>query len=183
MVYIILGQGFEEIEAISPCDILRRGEVEACYAAVGDSLTVAGGHGIRVEADTLVRNISPVAGDYILIPGGMGGVDSIKADKTAMDMIKKAASGGTKLAAICAGPSVLAALGLLGGKHITCYPGCEDIIPGAVIDTSKAVSRDGDLVTGRAPGAAVEFGLSLLEAIAGKEKAKEVADGMVFKFG
>lgn len=179
MVYIILGQGFEEIEAVAPGDILRRGNVKVCYAAVGDCKTVAGAHGIKIEADAKLSDITPSKDDYLLVPGGMGGVNSIKADKSAMALIKSAAESGTRLAAICAGPSVLASLGLLREKRITCYPGCENLMADAVTDISKPVLSDGTLLTGRAPGSAIEFGLALLEIIAGEAAAKDVQAGMV----
>ena len=113
MVYIILGQGFEEVEAVAPGDILRRGGVEVRYAAAGSSLSVPGSVGITLQADVLARDIAPKKGDTLVVPGGMGGVNTIKHDDAVMAMIAKAAENGAELAAICAGPSVLAKLGLL----------------------------------------------------------------------
>lgn len=180
MVYIILGKGFEEIEAVAVYDILRRGKVETVFAAVGADTLVPGGCEMTVKAEKLVSEISPKEGDYIVIPGGMGGVNSMKADTMTMNLIKASAEKGVKLAAICAGPSVLAALGLLDGKSITCYPGCEDIMPGAVCDTNRKAAVDGSLVTGRAPGAAIDFGLALLGVISGDKAADEVRRGLVY---
>lgn len=181
MVYIILGQGFEEIEAVAPGDILRRGGVKVCYAAVGSALAVLGSTGISVTADTLVRDIRPTAGDTIVIPGGMGGVDAIKHDETAMAMIARAAKDGAELAAICAGPSVLAKLDLLDGRNITCYPGCEKLMGRAVCHCEKATEQDGTLITGRAPGAALDFGYALLAHLRGTRTADAVRESMHYR--
>ena len=178
MVYIILGTGFEEIEAVAPVDILRRGGVELSFAAVGEKKLVSGAHGIVIEADVLFSETHPCGDDYIVIPGGMGGVNSIKGDKTAMDKIKAAAESGAKLAAICAGPSVLAELGLVEGQSITCYPGCESLMGGANVDIARAVVCD-SVITGRAPGSAIDFGVALLSAIAGEETAANVRTALV----
>ena len=180
MVYIILGKGFEEIEAIAPCDILRRGGVPVSFAGVESGKIVEGAHGISVATDIAVSDISPAKEDCFVIPGGMGGVNSIKADKTAMSLIKKAADIGCNLAAICAGPSVLASLGILEGRHITCYPGCEDMMGGAVCKTTHPSFADGNLITGRAPAAALDFGLALLAHLAGGDITEEVRRSLVY---
>ena len=171
MVYIILGEGFEEIEAVAPCDILRRGGVSVSFAAVGEQKAVTGSRGISLLADILASEIVPSADDTFVIPGGMGGVTSIKSNMAAMKLIATAAKSGASLAAICAGPSVLAQLGLLKGRHITCYPGCEDIMDGAICDASSPTLADGTLITGRAAGSAIEFGLRLLSHLKGEETA------------
>lgn len=181
MVYIILGQGFEEVEAVAPGDILRRGGVDVCYAAVGASLEVPGSTGITVTADVLVRNIAPANGDTVVIPGGMGGVNAIKHDAKTMDMISSAAKNGSELAAICAGPSVLAKLGLLDGKNITCYPGCEKLMGKAICHCEKATVQDGSLVTGRAPGAALDFGYALLAHLKGERVSEDVRESMCYR--
>lgn len=180
MVYIILGQGFEEIEAVAPCDILRRVNVPVCFAAVGNEKAVSGSHGITVAADVLVSDITPSSGDIIVIPGGMGGVNSIKADETAMKMISAAAKSGSGLAAICAGPSVFAVLGLIDGKQITCYPGCENMMGKAICSYDKSTVTDGKLITGRAPGSAIDFGLALLTHIKGSQWAEKIRMELVY---
>lgn len=179
MVYIILGKGFEEIEAVSPGDILRRGGVSVSYVSADSERTVQGAHGISLVADSCVSEVSPQEGDTVLIPGGMGGVESILASKTAMDFIKSAFDKGALLSAICAGPKVFARLGLLEGKNITCYPGCEDMMAGAICHTDKSVVEDKGLISARAPGSALEFGLSLLSHLAGEEKAKTIGSELV----
>lgn len=179
MVYIILGKGFEEIEAVTPGDILRRGGVPVLYVSVNDEKTVTGAHGISFLADGCVSGLSPSSGDTIVIPGGMGGVESIISSKAAMDFIRSAADKGAFLSAICAGPGVLARLGLLKGKNITCYPGCENMMAGAFCSSAESVIKDEGLITARAPGSAFDFGLSLLSHIAGAEAAEAVRSGLV----
>lgn len=181
MVYIILGQGFEEIEATAPGDILRRGGVEVRYAAAGSSLSVPGSVGITLQADVLARDIAPKRGDTVVIPGGMGGVNTLKHDDAVMAMIAKAAENGAELAAICAGPSVLAKLGLLDGKNITCYPGCEKLMGKAVCHCDQSTMLDGTLVTGRAPGAALDFGYALLAHLRGERASEDVREGMCYR--
>lgn len=180
MVYIFLGRGFEEIEAVAPYDILKRGAVPVKYAAVGNNIDVEGGHGIRVTADLFVGDIKPSKDDLFVIPGGMGGVDSIKSDKAAMALLGSAAKLGSGLAAICAGPSVLASLGLLDGRQITCYPGCEDMMGKAKCRTEFSIMNDAGLITGRAPGSAIDFGLALLERTVGAAVSEKARKSLVY---
>ncbi len=180
MVYIVLGKGFEEIEALTPCDILRRGGVSVSLAAVGNEKSVAGSHGISVNADVLIRDVLATANDTVVIPGGMGGVNTIKSDKTAMEFIGRAAKLGVALAAICAGPSVLAELGLIDGKEITCYPGNENMMGKAHCSCEKSTVTDGELITGRAPGASIDFGLKLLSRLKGEAIAKKIRLELVY---
>lgn len=180
MVYIVLGEGFEEIEAVVPCDILRRGGVAVKFAAVGASKTVSGGRGITVTADILTTDIVPALDDTFVIPGGMGGVRSIKADEKTMKLLEAAAGFGAFFAAICAGPSVLAKLGLVDGKRITCYPGCEDLMGKALCNTKKATEADAGLITGRSAGSAIDFGLALLAHLKGEKAAEKVRADLVY---
>ena len=179
-VYIVLGNGFEEIEAIAPGDILRRGNVDVRYLGV-DGLSICGGHNIKVEADAGIDKLADIsAEDLVVIPGGMGGVESIEGSAKTMELLAIARDKGAKFAAICAGPRVLAKLGILNGKAITCYPGNEGDMKGAVIDLNKNVIQDGDLITGRAPGAAFDFGLKLLESVKSAASANEVRAQMYY---
>lgn len=179
MVYILLGKGFEEIEAVSPGDILRRGGVDVRYLGVGGQ-TVVGAHGIPVTADAaLCPDMALSGGDVFVVPGGLGGVESIEADADAMAVLGRARDAGALLAAICAGPRVLAKMGVLDGRRITCYPGCESWMTGAQPDCSRSTCMDG-VLTGRAPGSAIDFGLALLAQIAGKATAKRVRAELVY---
>ncbi|HHU05706.1 MAG TPA: DJ-1/PfpI family protein [Clostridiales bacterium] len=175
MVYILIGTGFEEIEALSACDILRRGGVEVKLAGVGNR-RIRGGHGIEVFTDITVDDIDPQKAKMIVIPGGMGGVESIESSAKCSEVIKAAHKAGAVLAAICAGPRVLAKLSLLEGKDVTCYPGLESQISGAKADSSRAFVTDGKIVTGRAPGASLDFALELLRVLKGSETAERIRE-------
>lgn len=181
MVYIILKPGFEEIEAISIGDILRRGEVECRYVS-DEALPVRGAHGICVTADMSIDDLHAGAADMVVIPGGLGGVTGIEGCAKTLSAIREAALAGAALGAICAGPRVFSKLDLLRGRRITCYPGMEAQMYGAAADTSKSTVIDGNMITGRAPGASIDFGLAVLEYLAGREKAEEIRGGLVYGF-
>lgn len=179
MVYIILGNGFEPVEAIAPCDILRRGGADVKLAGIGGTL-IAGGHGISVEADCTVEEIDENALEMVVLPGGLGGVASILGCQTALDVVTRAAESGKFVAAICAGPAVLAKLGITDGHRATCYPGCEAQM-GSAVCTGAPAERDGKVITGQAAGASCAFGLELLRALKGDAAAESVASGMVIR--
>lgn len=178
MVYIILGKGFEPVEAVAPCDILRRGGVEVQFAGIGGR-RIEAGHGIVVEADCTVEEMDLSKADMVVLPGGLGGVQSILGCETALDAVRTAWESGTYVAAICAGPTILAKLGLTEGRKATCYPGCEGQMTGACC-TGSRVAVDGRLITGQAAGSALDFGLALLAALKGEAAAKKVKDGIVY---
>lgn len=178
MVYIILGTGFEEMEAICPCDILRRGGVEAKLAGIGGT-QITGGNGITVQADCTVEEMDLEQMELIMLPGGMGGVHSILGSETAMEAVRYAHEQGRLVSAICAAPTILAKLGITDGKQAVVYPGLEEQMGSARMQDANAV-RDGRVLTGRAPGAAVDFGLMLLEALKGAETAAQVRAGLVY---
>jgi 4-methyl-5(b-hydroxyethyl)-thiazole monophosphate biosynthesis len=178
MIYILLGTGFEPIEAVAPCDILRRGGADVKYAGIGGK-TIVGGHGITLTADCTADEIRAEDGEMIVLPGGMGGVRSILGSESALSAIREFWQRGKFVAAICAGPTVLAKLGITDGKKATCYPGMEDEMGSALMQNAACV-RDGNLITGRAAGASFEFGLALLTAVKGEQTAKKVAKGIVY---
>ena len=179
MVYVLLGTGFEEIEAIAPVDILRRGGVEVLTVGVSGR-TVSGSHGIPVQADILPEEMDLTGMEMIVVPGGLGGVASIRGCKAAMDAIAFAHDNGKYTAAICAGPTVLADLGITRGKRAVCYPGCEDGMDGAVIECAASVT-DGRLITGTSAGCAVSFGLALLRALKGERQAEAIERQIVIR--
>ena len=162
-------------------DILRRGGVDVSYAGV-DSAIVKGGHDIHIKCDTLVRDIDPDKVDMLIIPGGLGGVESVEASGEAMSLIKKVYEKGRSLAAICAGPRILASLKILEGVKAVCYPGMEEQMGGAVIDNSLKAVTDGRIITGRGPGTALDFGLEILKYLKGVDKAKEIASDMTYDY-
>ena len=180
MVYMLLGTGFEETEAIAPLDLLRRGGVEVLTVGINGK-TVYGGHGIGVEADITIDQMDLTNLDMIILPGGLGGVASIRASKAAMDAIAFAWENNRFVAAICAGPTVLADLGITADRNCTCYPGCESGMGSASMVPDAPCVRDGKLITGTSAGCAVPFGLMLLEALKGEAVANAVKDQIVIR--
>ena len=179
MVYMLLGTGFEETEAIAPLDLLRRAGVSV--ATVGlNGKTIYGGHGIGVTADMEIGEMDLTNLDMIILPGGLGGVASIRACTAAMEAIRFAWENGKYVAAICAGPTVLADLGITDGKNATCYPGCESQMGNANMVYEAAV-RDGKLITGTSAGCAIPFGLALIEALKGQAEADRIAAQIVIR--
>ena len=180
MVYMLLGTGFEETEAIAPLDLLRRAGVEVATVGVTGK-TVYGSHNIGIEADILLGEMDLTNLDMIILPGGLGGVASARASREALDALKFAWDNGKFVAAICAGPTVLADLGITDGRNATCYPGCEDGMGSAIMAEHAAVVRDGKLITGTSAGCAIPFGLKLIEALKGTEEAERIAKQIVIR--
>ena len=183
MVYILLGAGFEEAEALVTADVLRRADIPVTITGIGGN-TVAGSHNITVLADRPVEQVTLEAGDMVALPGGMGGVASIEHSGAAMALVRQAASSGDYwLAAICAAPTLLARAGVLPkGAHAVCYPGLESALAeaGAVPEMDRPAVIDGKRVTGRAAGSALDFGLAIVEALAGADAAEKVRAGLVY---
>ena len=180
MVYMLLGTGFEETEAIAPLDLLRRAGIQVLTVGVNGRV-VYGGHNIGIEADIALGEMDLTAMDMIILPGGLGGVASARASQPALDALKFAWENGKFVAAICAGPTVLADLGITDGKNATCYPGCEDGMGSAKMAENAACVRDGKLITGTSAGCAIPFGLALVEALKGKEMADTIARQIVIR--
>lgn len=179
MVYVLLGTGFEETEAIAPIDLLRRANIPVLTVGLNGK-TIYGGHGIGIEADITIEELDLTDLEMIVLPGGLGGVASIRACDAAMDAIRFAHTNGKFTAAICAGPTVLADLGITEGKNAVCYPGCEGAMGGANMQNSAAL-QDGKLITGASAGCAVKFGLALIAALKGQEAANTVAEQIVIR--
>ena len=180
MVYMLLGTGFEETEAIAPLDLLRRAGVEIATVGVTGK-TVYGSHHIGIEADILIGEMDLTNLDMIILPGGLGGVASARSSREALDALKFAWDNGKFVAAICAGPTGRADVGITDGKHTTCYPGCENGMGNAVMAENAAVVQDGKLITGTSAGCAIPFGLKLIEALKGTEEAERIAKQIVIR--
>ena len=180
MVYVLLGTGFEETEAVAPVDLLRRAGVEVTTVGINGKI-VKGSHGIGVEADTTLEETDFSNLEMIVLPGGLGGVASCRASKGAMDALTRAWQNGKFVAAICAGPTVLADLGITDGKTCTCYPGCEGGMGGAKMAANVAAVQDGRLITGTSAGCAIPFGLKLIEALKGPEAAETIRRQIVIR--
>ncbi len=180
MVYMLLGTGFEETEAIAPLDLLRRAGIEIRTVGLNGK-QIRGGHNICVEADISIQDLDPNAMDMIILPGGLGGVASIRSCQQALDAIAYAWEHGKFVAAICAGPTVLADLGITAGRRATCYPGCEADMSGAIMTADAPCILDGNLITGTSAGCAIPFGLMLIEALKGKDAAEQIARQIVIR--
>ena len=179
MVYMLLGTGFEETEAIAPLDLLRRAGVDVMTVGL-NGLVIRGSHGICVEADMEIGDVDFKNLEMIVLPGGLGGVASIRGCKAAMEAVRKTWEDGKYTAAICAGPTVLADLGITDGKRATCYPGCEGQM-GSAIMVNEAAVTDGKLLTGTSAGCAIPFGLALIAALKGQAEADRIAQQIVIR--
>ena len=180
MVYMLLGTGFEETEAVAPLDLLRRAGVQVLTVGVNGK-TVYGSHNIGIEADITLDQIDLTDLDMIVLPGGLGGVASVSASKEAMNALRFAYENDKYVAAICAGPTVLASLGITDGKKATCYPGCEEKMGCANMLPDRAAVRDGKLITGTSAGCAIAFGLELVAALKGQDTADTIRQQIVIR--
>lgn len=180
MVYMLLGTGFEETEAIVPLDLMRRAGIEVLTVGVNGKI-ITGAHSIPVKADIELGQMDLTDMEMIVLPGGLGGVTSVRASKQAMNALSFAWENEKFVAAICAGPTVLADLGITDGKRTTCYPGCENGMGSAVTLEEKACVRDGKIITGTSAGCAIPFGLALIDALKGEQIAEAVAKQFVIR--
>ncbi len=178
MVYMFLAEGFEEIEALCPLDLLRRAGVDVKTVAVGNSKTVIGAHNIPVIADILESEYSDEHPDMVILPGGMPGTLNLDKSETVHCAIDSATRDNAYVAAICAAPSILGGRGLLNGKEAICYPGFEDKLTGAVISKNRVVV-DGKTITAAGMGVALEFGLALVSLLCGNDKADALRKGVI----
>lgn len=178
MVSVLLGTGFEESEAIIPCDLLRRAGIETRLVGIG-AREITGGHGITLVADCTLSEAQPARDELLLLPGGLGGVSSILRSDEALQAIQAAYAAGHYIAAICAAPTILAKLGITDARRVTCYPGCEADMPGAIACGENAVT-DGRIITGKSAGTAFDFALAIITALRGEEAARQVARQVVY---
>ncbi len=173
MIYVFLANGFEETEAIAPIDILRRSELDVKTVGIGEEVVVSS-HGVAMIPDITEVDFVPSDDiDMIVLPGGMPGTLNLEKSRTVQDAIDFCANNDKYIAAICAAPSIIGKKGLLEGKKATCFPGFEQFLEGAEY-TGEGVVHDGKIITGKGPGAAIEFGLKLSEILAGTPKAVKV---------
>jgi 4-methyl-5(b-hydroxyethyl)-thiazole monophosphate biosynthesis len=172
MIYMFLANGFEEIEALCPLDLLRRAGCEVTTVGIGGDM-IRGAHGITVQADIPEGLFAEAAPEMIILPGGMPGSKNLDESRTVDTVLKVAQRRGAYIAAICAAPMVLGHRGLLQGKEAICYPGFEKELTGAKISDKKVV-RDGNIITAAGMGVALEFGLKLVEVLKGKQVADDL---------
>ena len=179
-IFVFLAEGFEEIEAITTIDLLRRAGAEVTTVAVNASATVKGAHGIPVVADKLIGDILTTSADAYVLPGGLPGVTNLAADERLKSLLKSAYQEDKWLAAICAAPSILGGLGILSGKAATCYPSFEPTLEGAN-PLDEAVVVSGRVITGRSAGATIDFALAIIKELIGQEAADSVAQAIIVK--
>ena len=183
MVYVFLAEGFEEIEALAPVDLLRRAGVEVSTVSIVENRrAVTGARDISVMADITISEFDVSKAELIVLPGGMPGTINLSECSELMSVVDSLAKDGDinkRVSAICAAPSkILGERGLLVGKKATCYPGMEAGMKGAVAVADKVVT-DGNITTSRGMGTAVEFGLELVSLLCGEEKARELRNSVV----
>lgn len=179
-VYVFLADGFEEIEGLTVVDILRRAGVCVETVSVMGRKEITGSHRIQVEADKIFEETCFEDGTLFVLPGGMPGTKHLGAHAGLCELLKKADAQGKRIAAICAAPSVLGSLGLLEGKHASCYPGFEECLRGAQVEFDPVVT-DGTITTSRGMGTAIPFALSLAAQLTEEKKAEELAKGIIYK--
>jgi protein deglycase len=177
-VYIHFADGFEEIEALTPVDVLRRGGCYVTMVSVTGNKQVKSSRGVTIIADKLFEEVNYAEADMLVLPGGMPGSKNLDEHKGLQSKILEANRNGKWVTAICAAPMVLGHLGILKGKTATCYPGNEPDLIGATC-TGKAVEIDGNIITSKGAGTALKFSLALLEALEGKQKADDVKEKMI----
>ena len=178
---IMLGEGFEPVEAIAPADALRRAGVAVTLVSTMGEAVVEAAHGIRVTADALEADVDLGAFDLLVVPGGSLGVENLAKSDALAAALRERMADGRLVGAICAGPTILADLGLLEGRRAVCYPGCEEGWPAGVYQAGKDVFVDGNLITATGPGTALPFGIQILRTLEGDKVADEVASGMLLK--
>ncbi|WP_058485454.1 DJ-1 family glyoxalase III [Defluviitalea phaphyphila] len=178
--YLFLAEGFEEIEALATVDILRRAEISVFTVSIINDLKVKGKNGVEVKADILFENLDLQGADMLILPGGPG-VSLLHKHEELKNLIKEYNNAGKWIAAICAAPTVLGKLGILEGKKATCYPGCEADLKGALLQNEEVV-LDGNIITSKGPGTTFSFAFKIIEVLKGKEKVKEISNGMCYKY-
>lgn len=176
MVYVFLAEGFEEMEALAPIDLLRRAGVEVLTVGVGGRL-IRGAHGVEIQADSCGEGLDFSDAEAVILPGGMPGTTNLDRSPLVEQGLRAAAEKNGMIGAICAAPSVLGHKGLLKGKKATCFPGFEEEQMGAKF-TGKAVEKDGRIITARGAGVALEFALALVAELKGEAAAKELRESL-----
>ena len=179
-VYAFLATGFEEVEALAPVDVLRRGGVDIQTVSIMGQREVEGAHGVTVLADLLLDECPMDDADLLMLPGGMPGAQHLDGCLPLQQALVQHHRKGKLIAAICAAPMVLGHLGLLQGRKATCYPGFQSHLEGAEY-TAELVTVDGNIITGEGPAAAFPYAYTLLATLTDEATADKVAEGMMYK--
>ncbi|MCQ2604241.1 MAG: DJ-1/PfpI family protein [Spirochaetia bacterium] len=180
-VLFLLAEGFEEMEAVIPADLCIRSGIEVVTAGIG-GIDITGAHGLSLIADCEIEDVEDEEFDAVVIPGGLPGAENVAECAEAVEIIRTHAEAGKVIAAICAAPSFV--LGqktdILSGRKATCYPGCEGRFSRDVKYTGTKVEQDGNVITGKGPGAAPEFGAAVIRALLGADNAAKVMADTLF---
>ena len=179
MVYILLAPGFEEAEALVPADLLRRAGIATALVSL-DGETVTGSHHITVTADAALDGLDLSKAEMLVLPGGSPGYQNLGADPRVEALVREAVRRDIWVAAICAAPTLLGRWGLLEGKKAICYPGMEDQLTGALVQTAPGEIRDGKIITGRAAGNAIDFAAELIEVLLDRAAADKVLESICY---
>lgn len=177
MVYLFLANGFEEIEALTPLDMLRRAGIETVSVSINGGREVTGAHGITVVADKTIKNTQPTDIDAVILPGGLPGADNLRNDTAVNMFIDEAIKQNKLVCAICAAPRIPGEKGLLKGKKAICYPGFEKYLEGATI-TDVGCVVDGNIITSKGMGKATEFALEIITALKDRESANKIKESI-----
>lgn len=180
MVTVFLAEGFEEIEALTVVDLLRRAKIATDMVTIGDNKQVTGSHGITVMADKLLQEVDFEQTKMIVLPGGMPGTTNLEACEALMQQVDRFYEQRKYLGAICAAPSILGHRGYLQGIMACSYPSMESHLKGADI-TQNPVEVSGHVITSRGMGTAIAFGLALIEVLQGEQAAQEMAQTIVYE--
>lgn len=179
-IIVFLADGFEEVEALTVVDYLRRVDIEVETVSIKEGLNVKGAHNIEVLADKTIRDIEDL-NEYkgVVIPGGLPGATNLRDDKRVIEIVRNLNEEEKMVAAICAGPIVLDRAGIIKGKKVTSYPGFEDKLEGSKY-TEDIVAKDENIITSRGPSLAVDFAIEIVKYLLGKEKAKELEEDILY---
>lgn len=179
-IFLHLAKGFEEIEAITTVDVLRRAGLNVKLVSIMDKKEVTGAWGTTIAADLLFDEVDYESGNMIILPGGMEGTENLSEHVGLANEIRSYYNNGKWLCAICAAPMVLGKVGVLRGKVATCYPGCEDALDGAKVNEERVVV-DGKIITGKGPGASFDFALKIVELLKGIDTVKKLKGEMFIR--
>lgn len=174
-----MSNGYEEVEALIPVDVLRRAGVDIQMVSVTGDIMVVSAHGVSIKADALIDDIDISDADLLMIPGGLPGAENLCNHPQVREAIAKQYEAGRLVSAICAGPMIFGSLGISKGKRCTCYPGFEDHLEGAQY-TEELVTVDGNVITGEGPAAAFPYAYTICEILCGKATAQSLRDGMMY---
>ncbi len=180
MIYMFLADGFEEVEALCPLDLMRRAGLQVTTVGI-DKKEIIGAHGIRVISDiTTDEYVDGARAELVFLPGGMPGTLNLARCEKVTNAVKDALASNAYIAAICAAPSILGDMGVLCGKEATCYPGFEDRLTGATLSDKKVI-KDGNIITAAGMGVAFEMGIKIIETLCGKDKADELKRATIYE--